>query len=93
MLRSEASGCGHGKFCKYRSNIHQLNENLASEPVFQMTVQVNGQSVSHSFAFNRKQLHQLCEDLLQGTMGIVDHALEKAKLTPDKVDQIVSFLI
>ena len=57
-----------------------------------MTVQVEGQSVSHSFAFNCKQLHQLCEALLQGTMGSVDHALEKAELTPDKVDQIVSFL-
>ncbi|PAV80713.1 hypothetical protein WR25_03316 isoform D [Diploscapter pachys] len=55
----------------------------------EMTVQVKGQSVNHSFAFNCKQLHQLCEALLQGTMGSVDHALEKAELTPDKVDQIL----
>ena len=57
-----------------------------------MTIKVGNKQLQYIHKINRKRFNELCENSFQGTMGVVDQAIEVArKKMPDiTIDDIVS---
>ena len=57
-----------------------------------MTVDVGGKKFPYNYKINRGRFNELCENLFQGTMGVVDQAIENVqKEMPNiQIDDIVS---
>ena len=55
-----------------------------------MTFNVNGIDYPLEYRINRTKFNALCEPSLNCTMAIIDDALRNAKLSQDKIDDIVN---
>ena len=56
-----------------------------------MTIKVGNKQLQYIHKINRKRFNELCEKLFQGTMGVVDQAIEVArkKIPNIQIDDIV----
>ena len=57
-----------------------------------MTVKAGSKKLSYNHKINRDRFNKLCEKLFQGTMGVVDQAIENARkeISDIQIDDIVS---
>ena len=57
-----------------------------------MTVKAGDRKLQYTHKINQKKFNELCEKLFQGTMGVVDKAIEDARkeISNIQIDDIVS---
>ena len=58
-----------------------------------MNATVEDKRLSYTYTINQARFYELCKDKFEGTLAIVDEAIEKAKEKESnlKIDDIVSY--